>query len=108
MAPRRKYRNIPTTLGGLTFASRAEARRYGELLLLERAGAISDIVLQPRFQLLVNGTKVGTYVGDFAYRENNILRVEDVKSAATKTPVYKIKRNLMKALHNIDVIEVEF
>ena len=106
-APQLKYRNRPTTLGGHRFASRAEARRYGELLLLERAGTISNIVVQPRFKLIVSDMIVGTYTGDFAYHENNNYRVEDVKSPITKTTTYKIKKKLMKALYNIEVIEIE-
>lgn len=105
--PRRKYRNTPTALGGLKFASKAEARRYGQLLLLERAGEISEITLQPKFTLDVNGLNVATYIGDFSYLQNQILVVEDVKSSATKTAVYRLKKKLMKAIHGIDLVEVE-
>ena len=105
-APQLKYRNKPTTLGGHRFASRAEAKRYGELLLLERVGAITDIVVQPRFPLVINDVRVGTYIGDFAYHRNNNLVVEDVKSAPTKTQLYKLKKSMMKAIHGIDVLEI--
>ena len=46
-----KYHAIKTTVDGITFDSRAEARRYRELKLLERAGVIENLVLQPKFEL---------------------------------------------------------
>lgn len=104
--PRLKYRNTPTTLGGLRFASRAEAKRYGELLLLERAGFITNIVCQPKFKLVVNGILVGSYVGDFQYHQDNGIVVEDVKSPATRTTTYKLKRALMKAVYGLEVREI--
>lgn len=105
-APRLKYGNSPVTLGDLRFASKAEAKRYGELLLLQRIGAVSNVVVQPRYPLIVNGTSVGTYIGDFAYYEGKTLVVEDVKSPATKTSTYKLKKKLMKAVHGIEIKEV--
>lgn len=93
-------------MGGLRFASRAEAKRYGELLLLERVGAITELVIQPRYPLVINGVTVSTYIGDFAYHRNNNLVVEDVKSAPTKTQLYKLKKAMMKAIHGIDVLEI--
>jgi hypothetical protein len=107
--PRRKYGNIPTEVDGQKFASRKEARRYSDLKLMERAGEIRFLRLQPRFPMDVNGVPVATYVADFAYvREaDDVQVIEDVKSPATrKNPVYRIKIKLLKALHGIDVVEV--
>lgn len=106
-APRLKFRNKPTTLGGLRFASQAEARRYGELLLLERAGIITNIICQPKVPLSVNGVLIGHYVGDFSYRSQNALVLEDVKSPATRTPLYRLKKRLVKAIHGIDIVEID-
>jgi len=47
----RKYHNIKTVVNGRTFDSKAEARRYEELLALERAHVISDLEPQPKFFL---------------------------------------------------------
>lgn len=100
-----KYGNRKVEVDGITFASAKEARRYGELKLLERAGEISSLRTQPRFPIVINGVKVCTYVADFAYFEGEpTCVVEDVKGF--KTDVYKIKRKLMKACHDIDVVEV--
>jgi hypothetical protein len=102
-----KYGNRKTVVDGITFASAKEAKRYGELKLLERGEYLSDLRVQPRYDFVIGGLKVCTYVADFAYMTAMGERVEDVKSEATrKLPVYRIKRKLMKAVHNIDVVEV--
>lgn len=101
----RKYRNVPTEVDGITFASKREARRYGELRLQLKAGWIKDLELQPRFHCIVNGLKVCDYVGDFLYTNSageNV--VEDVKGIETRE--FKLKRKLMKACHKIDVVTV--
>jgi hypothetical protein len=102
-----KYGNRQTEVDGIGFDSKAEAKRYTDLRLLEVGGAITDLVLQPRFPLMVNGEKVGVYVADFQYVEDGRLVVEDVKGgAATKTPVYRLKVKLMAAIHGITVEEI--
>lgn len=108
MSAVRKYRNTPVEVDGVKFDSKAEARRYGELLLLLRAGEIAGLEVQPKFVLTVNGVKVCKYFGDFAYVAVNGARVvEDVKSAATRTnPVYRLKKKLLKACEGIDITEV--
>lgn len=92
-----KFSAIPTEIDGIRFASRAEARRYADLKLLERAGEIRGLELQPRFRCVVDGTLVCTYVADFAYFRGNERVTEDVKSKPTKTPVYRLKMKLMAA-----------
>lgn len=98
-----KYHAIKTEVDGIVFASRAEARRYQELSFAEKAGAIQTLGVQPRFKCVVNGELICTYVGDFDYWENGAYIVEDVKGMLT--PVYKLKRKLMKALHGIIIRE---
>lgn len=45
---------------------------------------------------MVNGIKIGHYVGDFSYSLNGKEVLEDVKSIATRTPVYKIKKKILE------------
>ena len=100
---RSKYGNKKTEVDGITFDSKAEARRYGELKLLERAGEIRSLELQPSFALEVNGVHVCRYIGDFRYvdmRDSSIV-VEDVKGVETKE--FRIKKKLMQAIHGISV-----
>jgi hypothetical protein len=103
-----KYHAKPMTVDGIHFDSQAEARRYGELRILERAGGLTRLVCHRRFPLSINGTKICDYEDDFDYTTpDGRYVVEDVKSPATKTALYRVKRNLMKALHGIDIVEVE-
>lgn len=104
----RKFRNTPTSVGDVLFDSKREARRYGELKLLERAGEINGLILQPKFPLVVNGEHVCAYVGDFEYRDKAGRRVvEDVKSAITrKHPVYRLKAKLFRAVMGFEITEV--
>ena len=48
-----KYRNVKTEVDGILFASKKEARRYSELKLLERAGEIAHLELQPRIKICI-------------------------------------------------------
>lgn len=98
-----KYRSIPTTVDGIRFDSRKEAARWVELRLLEKARLISGLRRQVKFDLAVNGVKVCAYYADFCYVENGVEIVEDVKSVATMTPVFKIKAKLMRAVLGIQV-----
>jgi hypothetical protein len=101
-----KYGNRKTVMDGITFASAKEARRYSELKLLERTGWIADLKVQPRFPITVCGIKVCTYVADFQYRDLGVdaLIVEDVKGF--RTPEYKLKAKLFRAVHGFPVTEV--
>lgn len=116
-AQRSKYRAVPTVVHGFRFASKAEASRYSELLLLGAAGQLRNLELQPRFDLHVGGVKVGTYVADFRYEERawapGVLWsslpewrdvVEDVKGV--RTPIYALKAKHMKAEYGITIREV--
>jgi hypothetical protein len=100
----RKYRNVPTEVDGILFASKREARRWSELRLMERAGYITELQRQVRFPLDVNGQPICHYVCDFQYRRNGELVVEDSKGV--RTPEYKLKAKLMKAVHQIQIVEV--
>lgn len=103
-----KYGAKALIVEGYRFASQAEARRYGELQLLERAGEIDGLNLQPHFPLIVKGTKVGYYIGDFEYFDKRgHLVIEDVKSPATRTSLYRLKKKLVKAIYGIEIAEVE-
>lgn len=110
---RSKYGAVKTQVDGVTFDSKAEAKRYSELKLLANTGAITELKLQPKFVLAPSvkfmnskrATPALHYSADFAYfdRDGRLI-VEDVKGF--KTAVYKIKRHLMKAMLGIEVSEV--
>ena len=107
---RGKFNNKPVTVDGHRFASKAEAKRYGELKLMENAGKIDLLTLQSRYTLEVNGMRICAYSADFSYRAfprtaNKCIVVEDVKGV--RTPVYRIKKKLMKAIYGIDITEID-
>jgi len=111
---RSKYGAVRTEVDGIKFASKAEARRYGELKLLEKAGEIRGLECQPEFPLMVldihgKPVSVGRYIADFRYRagKNGLLTVEDVKCKATRTAVYRLKKRIVEAQHNFVITEVE-
>lgn len=103
---RNKYNAKKTVIDGIAFDSKAEATRYGELKLLERAGVIKDLEVHPKYKLDVNGIRICTYTADFEYIENGEKTTEDVKSRATITYSYKLKKKLMKAIYGIDIVEI--
>ena len=98
-----KYRNKPTVVDGIRFASKKEAARYKELLLLENAGKIKYLQRQVRYDLVVNMNKICTYVADFVYQGTGEIVVEDTKGM--RTPIYKLKAKLMKACLGITIKE---
>ena len=96
-----------SVIDGVTFDSKKESARYSDLKLMHRAGAITDLTLQPKFDIVINGQKVCSYIADFSYVENGVTVVEDVKSEMTrKLPTYRLKKKLMKAVHSIEVREI--
>jgi len=119
---RSKYGNTKVEYDGYKFDSKAEANRYRELKLLEKAGEIFDLVLQPKFTLVPKTVKrrAVTYSADFRYYEScdescevreckdncGLVKdvVEDVKSSATaKNKAYIVKRNLFE-YQNPDIV----
>ncbi len=100
---RNKYGAKKTIVDGIKFDSKKEARRYNALVMLEKAGAIQNLELQPRYDLIINGKKCGFYKADFRYTEKGKTVVEDVKGM--KTPVYNLKKKLIKAIYDIDIFE---
>lgn len=122
-----KYRAKPIVIDGILFHSQKEGRRYQVLKLLEKAGEIEDLELQPKFPLYVpptSGTvrgflnarmreaqtgstniRIGEYRGDFAYYDPKGGRVvEDVKGF--KTPLYRWKKRHVEAQYGIIIREV--
>jgi hypothetical protein len=108
-----KYNAKKTRVGDIVLDSAGEADRYGQLLLLEKAGVISDLKRQVRLPLIVNGChlsledKVGRrrpryYVADFTYIESDgSLVIEDFKGF--DTPTGKLKRAIIEATLGITV-----
>lgn len=121
-----KYHSVRTVVNGIVFDSKKEARRYYELLCLERSGAICELQRQVKYILIpaqyedccevykkgkMKGQKKKgkllerecSYIADFVYIENNNIVVEDCKGM--RTEAYKIKKKLMLYIHGIRLTE---
>lgn len=98
-----KFKAQKTTVDGVQFASKKESKRYSILKLLERAGEISGLTLQPEFVLSVNDHLICKYIADFTYTEKGKVIVEDVKGF--KTREYRLKKKLLRALLGIEIRE---
>jgi hypothetical protein len=107
-----KYRNRKITVDGEVFDSQKEYKRWRELVLLVKAGQISDLSRQVKIELIPSqrvGGKVAErachYVADFVYIDKDgQMVVEDTKGF--RTADYIIKRKLMLWAHGIQIKEV--
>ena len=123
-----KYSNRKCRVDNIVFDSRREARRYTNLLLLERTGEIHDLQLQVEFELIPNQYAPSTevyqkginkgkpkqgkllerkvvYRADFVYKtKDGQTVVEDAKGV--RTEVFKLKKKLLLLTHNIHIREV--
>lgn len=106
VARRSKYKNVPTEVEGIRFASKREAKRYWELRLLEKAGKIVSLRTQVPISIDLYGTHVCNYVADFSYAILGSAGTiyEDAKGVRTKE--YKLKKKLVWACHGIAIQEV--
>lgn len=119
-----KYSNKKVEVDGIIFDSKREAKRYQELLLLEKTGAITNLQRQVKYVLIPTQREPDTvgarggihkgkviekecaYYADFVYfdREKQEMVVEDTKGM--KTTEYIIKRKMMLYRHGIRIKEV--
>ena len=128
----RKYKNTPVEYDGINFDSKREAMRYAELKLLERAGKITYLRRQVKFELIPAqyeaverwSDKTGkrlkdgkrllekecSYIADFVYCMDGRRVVEDVKGYRDPQSAgyakFVIKRKLMLYVHGIKIQEV--
>ncbi len=101
-----KYHNRITEVDGIKFHSKAESSRYQELKILEKYKKIKDLVLQPKYGIIVNGIKVFNYIADFEYTDDLGKRItEDCKGFLTAE--YRLKKKCFEAQYNIKILETK-
>ena len=111
-----KYHSKKVIYDEIKFDSIKEKNRYIELKILEKAGLIKDIELQPKF-LLIDTIRYNFktypktyYIADFRYYDKRLKKyiVEDVKSKITaKDKVYRLKiKLLLSKYQDINFVEV--
>jgi Protein of unknown function (DUF1064) len=115
-----KYGAIRTVTENGAYDSKHEARRVEVLFEMQAHGLIRNVEVHPTFDLCVNGVAVGKYEADArftAIQEIELITLGGPRTFAAgekvvvdakgcKTPVYKLKRKLMLAIHGIEIIEV--
>lgn len=111
-AKRSKHGAIVTVAGGRKFQSAKEAARYMDLAMLQAAKKITALELQPEFPILIAPlaggplVRVARYHADFAYLENGVRIVEDVKGESTKRgEAYRLRKAIVEALYGITIRE---
>jgi hypothetical protein len=98
------------TLDGITFASKGEMVRYAELKLMQKAGLIYDLELQPAYPVEINNQHYCTYTADFSYRlaETDEKIVEDVKTSGTvKDASYRLRKKAAELYYGVEVFAVD-
>lgn len=100
-----KFKNIKTVVDGIKFDSKKEAKRYGELILMQRSKQIYGLKTQVKYDIVINDVKVCRYIADFTYKCANAdtITVEDCKGF--RTSIYRLKKKLMKAVYGITILE---
>lgn len=96
------------TIDGITFASKAEAKRYSHLKIMQQRGEIRDLQQGQKYPLVVNGIEVGIYTPDFEYRTlTNGVVIEEVKAGTSgKETDYRLRRKLFEACTGLQVSEI--
>lgn len=107
-----KYKNKKTTriINGQTviFHSLKEANHYDHLYLRLRTGKITNLELQPKYDIIPtirynrDTLRKTTYTADFRYLQDGKIYVIDVKGFLTA--VYKIKKRLFLLKYGDEVI----
>lgn len=110
-----KYGNVRTTVKGINFHSKKEAVYYSQLLLEEKAGKISDLILQQSFPIKVAGKNIKirskaypngrsiSYRADFSFFDNKTGKTRIIDVKGYDTPISRIKRALVEAIYGIEV-----
>lgn len=92
-----KYKNQKVVVNEIKFDSKKEAKRYQELLLMQKQvnnwfKKASTYILVPAFNLNKKRYRNMSYIADFTYKQNGKEIVEDTKGY--RTEVYKIKKKI--------------
>lgn len=100
-----KYNNRRINTEDGWFDSQRELKRWQELKLMARAGEISDLARQVKFELIprIGSLRPIIYIADFVYTQKGRRVVEDSKGFRDR--VYKLKARLMLWQHQITILE---
>jgi hypothetical protein len=107
-----KFGAKKTEVAGIVFDSRAEAKRYADLVMLQKAGHIAGLTRQVAYELAPSVKFEGEkrakpamrYVADFVYSDTATGKIvcEDVKGV--QTPLFRAKRHWLLATLGIHIM----
>ena len=99
----RKYRNEPTVVDNISFASKLEAKRYKELKLSQQMCYIGNLECHPvyRYESERTGKVLFRYAADFRYTNGEFTVVEDCKGVETQ--IFKLKKKLIEDRFGIEI-----
>lgn len=100
-----KYGAKRVQIDGIWFDSKAEGARWSVLKLEERAGLITGLERQVPYAITINGEHIAKWIADFRYVRDGVTVCEDVKGV--RTPVYRLKAKLVKAIYGIRITEIK-
>jgi hypothetical protein len=93
------------TKDGLTFDSKREYARWLDLVLLERAGEITMLERQVPFVFELNNVRIGKYIADFTYLENDERDYIVEDSKGFRTDMYRRNKKMVLAFYGIEIRE---
>jgi len=103
MARKNKYGAIKVKVNGNVCDSKLEARHYQKLLILEKAGEITNLKFHPRYHIVILNKKVCTVVLDFEYYDNTTLKTHFIDSKGVYTSESKLRHKLLEITQDINV-----
>jgi len=102
---RTKYGNVKVVIDGESYDSKIEAEFHHHLKLRERIGEVYGIVRQKDFLIELSGQRICVLKVDFWFYDRRTLgmRAVDIKGGPTDTPVFRLKRKLVRAMFGVEV-----
>ena len=103
-----KYKARKAIFNGKIYDSKKEAQYAERFYNLMLEGEVAEVQEQVRFDIVVNDTKIGWYVCDFVVLTKYGWEHYDVKGfrGGAAYSMFKYKKKLIKALYNVDIIEL--
>jgi len=110
---RNKFNAKKVVIDGIKFDSIKEGRYYKSLLIQKKAvnpsDRVVDIQTQVRYDIDVNGKRIGFYKLDFHVTyANGRIEYVDVKGLkkGSAYQIFRLKKKLVEAIYNISIKEV--
>lgn len=107
--PKSKYKNVKIEENGIVYSSKKEYEYSKQLENLKKHNIIEDYCSQVTFHLTINEQLICRYIADYVvFYHDGSFAVIDVKGykSGQAYSIFKLKKKLMKALLNIEIIEV--